>query len=280
MKKIIAVIDGLKYSESTTEYAIHVAKKTDSHLVGVFLDDFTYHSYKIYDLVNEDGGINEEKHTRLDKKDEKTREESAGKFSKACQKAGLNYTVHHDRNIAIHELLHESVFADLLIIENKETFTHYEEKLPTRFIRDLLSEMQCPVLVVPQKYHPIDKIVLLYDGEPDSVYAIRTFSYVFSELKDLETQVVSVKNMKETLHVPDNRLMKEFMKRHFPNLVYTVLKGDAEIEIVKHLKDNDENLLVVLGAYNRGMVSRWFRHSMADVLMEKLNKPLFIAHHK
>jgi hypothetical protein len=33
MKKIIAVIDGLKYSDSATEYAVHVAKQTGSHLV-------------------------------------------------------------------------------------------------------------------------------------------------------------------------------------------------------------------------------------------------------
>ncbi len=280
MKKIIAVIDGLKYSESATEYAIYVAKLTNSHLVGVFLDDFIYHSYKVYDLVNEEGGLSDENIARLDKGDEKMREESAGKFSKACQEAGLNYGVHHDRNIAINELLHESIFADLLIIENKETFTHYEEKLPTRFIKELLSDVQCPVLVVPKKFKLFDKAVLLYDGAPGSVYAIRTFSYVFPELKDLDTQVVSVKSTKDTLHVPDNRLMKEFMKRHFLKAEYTVLRGEAEIEIVKHLKGNDENLVIVLGAYNRGMVSRWMRPSMADILMEELNKPLFIAHHK
>ena len=280
MKKIIAVIDGLKYSESVAEYAIYVAKLTNSHLVGVFLDDLTYHSYKIYELVSKEGGVNEEKMATLENNDEQTREVSAGKFRKACQEAGLNYTVHHDRNIAIQELLHESVFADLLVIGNKETFTHYEEKLPTRFIRELLSQVQCPVLVVPKKFNPFDKAVLLYNGDPGSVYAIRTFSYIFPELKELDTQVVSVKSTKETLHVPDNWLMKEFTKRHFSKAEFIVLRGEAEIEIVKQLKGNDENMLIVLGAYNRGVVSRWFRPSMADILMEELNKPLFIAHQK
>jgi nucleotide-binding universal stress UspA family protein len=279
MKKIIAVIDGLKYSESVTDYAIYVATQTGSHLVGIFLDDYTYHSYKVYDLVTERGAIEEEKMERLNRNDEVAREEAAGKFSKACQAAGLNYAVHHDRNIAIHELLHESIFADLLVIDNKETFTHYEEKIPTRFVRDLLSEVQCPVLVVPKNFIPFDKAVLLYDGEPASVYAIRTFSYVFSGLNEFDVQVVSVKSIKETLHVPDNRLMKEFMKRHFPNAEFTVLRGDAVTEILDQLKGKEENMLVVLGAYNRGMVSRWFRPSMADILMEELNKPLFIAHH-
>lgn len=279
MKKIIAVIDGLKYSDSATQYAVHVAKQTGSHLVGVFLDDCTYHSYKIYELVDGSGYVNEEKMARLQKSDDESREEATQKFSIACQEAGINFNVHHDRNIAIRELLHESIFSDLLVIESKETFTHYEEKLPTRFVRDLLSEVQCPVLVVPKKFTPFDKAVLLYDGEPASVYAIKTFSYLYAGLPDLEVEVVSVKGIKDTLHVPDNQLMKEFMKRHFPKATFTVLKGDAENEIVKQLKGSNSNLLIVLGAYNRGMVSRWFRPSMADILMEELNKPLFIAHH-
>lgn len=279
MKKIISVIDGLKYSESTTDYAIDIAKQTGSHLVGVFLDDYTYHSYKVYDLVTERNYIDENRVIELDKNDEETRRESAARFEKACQDAGLNYAVHHDRNIAIHELLHESIFADLIIIDHKETFTHHEERIPTRFVRDLLSEVQCPVLVVPKKFTRFDKAVLLYDGEPASVYAIRMFSYIFSELNNLKTEVISVRGVKDSLHVPDNRLMKEFMKRHFPLAEFTVVRGEAEGEILDQLKEKNENILIVLGAYNRGMVSRWFRPSTADILMEELNKPLFIAHH-
>lgn len=37
-------------------------------------------------------------------------------------------------------------------------------------------------------------------------------------------------------------------------------------------------MLVVVGAYKRGAVSRWLRHSMADVLMKELKVPLYIAH--
>ncbi len=55
MKKIIAAFDGLKYSESTRDYAIYLAKQTNTHLVGVFLDDPIYTSYKVYDLVVKQG---------------------------------------------------------------------------------------------------------------------------------------------------------------------------------------------------------------------------------
>lgn len=279
MKKIIAAIDGLKYSESTTNYAVHLALLTNAHLVGIFLDDITYHSYKIYDLVT-DEGLMEKKQSRLEEKDEIARKQAAYDFENACRDAGLNFSLHHDRNVAIQELLHESIYADLLIIDRRETLTHYEEQLPTRFIRDLLSEVQCPVLVVPKKYEPVDKIVLLYDGEPASVYAIKMFTYLFPEWQSLDTEVISVKGAKQTLHVPNNRLMKEFMKRHFSKAAYTVLKGDPETEIIQNLKGQEHNVIIVLGAYQRGMVSRWFKPSMADALMEELNVPLFIAHNK
>ena len=192
----------------------------------------------------------------------------------------MEYTVHHDRNIAIKELKHESIYTDLLIIDSQETLTHYTEKLPTRFIRDLLSDAQCPVLIVPQKYNPFDKIILLYDGEPSSVHVIKMFSYLLPQLKHLDTEVISVNQVDTTLHMPDNKLMKEFMKWHYPKAKYTVLKGWAQDEIVKYLKKQQENTLAVLGAYRRGTVSRWFRESMADILMKDVKLPLFIAHNK
>lgn len=80
--------------------------------------------------------------------------------------------------------------------------------------------------------------------------------------------------------MPDNKLMKEFMKRHYPKAKYTVMKGFAEDEIIKHLKMQAAGTLIVLGAYRRNAVSRWFRQSMADILMKEVKLPLFIAHNK
>ncbi len=277
MKKIIAAFDGLKYSGSTSDYAIYLAKQTNTHLVGVFMDDQIYTSYKIYDLIEKEG-VSEDKLKKFEAKDKAARDAAAENFEKACQQSGLEYTLHHDRNIAIQELKHESIYADLLIIDSKETLTHHTEKLPTRFIRDLLGDAQCPVLIVPQKYKPVDKIILLYDCEPSSVHAIKMFSYLLPQLENLETEIISVNPINTTLHLPDNKLMKEFMNRHYPKAKYIVTKGWAEDEIVKHLKQTSENALVVMGAYRRGAVSRWFRESMADSLMKEVKLPLFIAH--
>ncbi len=279
MNKMIAAFDGLQYSESTRDYAIYLSKQTHTHLVGVFMDDPTYTSYKIYDLIGKEG-VSEDKLKKMDAKDKAARAAASADFEKACQHAGLEYTVHHDRNIAILELKHESIYSDMLVIDSKETLTHYSEHLPTRFIRDLLSDAQCPVLIVPRNYKPLQKVILLYDGEPSSVHAVKMFSYLLEPLRELDTEVISVNPVNAGMHLPDNRLMKEFMKNHYPRAKYTVIKGLAEEEIIKYLKQIPENSIVVLGAYRRGTVSRLFRESMADKLMKEVKLPLFIAHSK
>lgn len=278
MQKIAAVFDGLKFSRSTLQYAIALAKQQPSHLVGLFLEDFTYNSFSLYEM-SKAGATNAEIRD-LEARDKVIRETSVKQFEKACQDAGLNYSVHHDRKIAIREVLLESIFADLLIMNMDETFVTIESDPPARFVRDLLSDVQCPVLMVPSEYHDIKKIVLLYDGEPSSVYAIKMFSYLVPCLQQLNTEVLSVNDPGEGLHLEDNRLMKELMKRHFPKAQYKVMQGHPEAEILTFLSGQPPGSLAVLGAYQRNTVSRWFRKSMADVLMKNLTMPLFIAHNK
>lgn len=279
MKKIIAAFDGLKYSDSTEKHAVAITKGSGAYLVGVFMEDRTYNSYKIYELVSEQG-VTEDKVRKFEKQDQATRDASVKKFESVCKTAGITYSVHRDHNFALQDLKHESIYADLLVIDSKETLSHHNEKIPTRFIRELLADAQCPVLLVPKKYKPIEKVVLLYDGEPSSVHAIKMFSYLMPEWGDVETEVISVNPVNTNLHIKDNKLMKEFMKRHHPKAKYIVMKGLAEDEILKYLSLQKDNALVVLGAYRRSAISRWFRESMADVLMKELKLPLFIAHNK
>ena len=280
MKKFIAAFDSLSFSESTMQYAIFLTKHSHAHLVGVFLEDISRRSYSMSDALKYEGSDIDGHIEKLDEKDDHKRNESVDIFSAACQQADINYSIHRDRNVALQELLHESVYADLIVIAAEESMSRLVEDIPTVFIRDLLNDVHCPVVLVPQHYKPINKVSLLYSGDPASVYAIKSFSYLFDRMKLFDTEIVSVKEPGESDHVPDNRLMKEFIKRHYPKASFTVLKGLAEDEAIRYLQREKKVPLVVLGAYQRGRISRMFRKSMADNLLQHLTLPLFIAHNK
>ncbi|MCW3113020.1 MAG: hypothetical protein JWR18_1416 [Segetibacter sp.] len=277
MKKFLAVFDGYKISKSTMAYAEELAATADAHLVGVFLDDFLYRTYSVGEIYKKYEKP-QEVIKQLDENDKMKRDDAVLLFQKSCEKAKISFSIHRDKSIALQELKLESMFADLIIINEHEDFMQLKEKMPSRFMKDLLADVQCPVLVVPENYKPIEKIVLLYDGEPSSVYAVKMFSYLLNRFKEVPVEVFTVNNWKTDLHLPDNKLMREFIKRHFPNATYSVTKGDAEEQIIGYLNNHKENELVVLGAYRRSEISRWFKTSMADILIKELNTPLFIAH--
>lgn len=278
MKKFLGVFDGYKMSKSTLQYSIQLASKANAHLVGVFLDEFIYRSYNVYNILkNADDPFNEIK--KLDQQDSLKRDTAVNIFQRACEQAKINFSIHRDKSIALQELKHESMFADLIIINENESFSKKKEPSPSTFMKDLLGDVQCPVMLVPQAFKPIDSVSLLYDGAPSSLHAIKMFSYVFNNLLDLPVEVFTVKNERaQGTHLPDNKLMKEFIKRHFPQAKYTIVTGEPEEQIVAHFQHHKENELVVLGAYQRSEISRWFKASMADILMKETETPLFIAH--
>ncbi len=279
MNKIIAAFDGLKSIDTTSDYAIYLSKLLKSHLTGVFLDDKSYTSYKIYDLVF-DQGVSEKKLHNLKEDDNNKRRTSANEFYKRGAANKLAFNIHHDEKTAISELLHESIFADLLILSKGTSFNHHEEKYPSRFLQDVLSNSQCPVFLTPDTFKEFQKVIFLFDGKSNSVYALKMFAYLMSPHINMPVEVISIKPMDENSHLPENKLLKELMKRHFSNISFTVLKGISEVEIINHLQKEPLSFVTVIGAYRRSMISRWFKSSMADALVNAFEMPLFIAHNK
>ena len=279
MIKIVAVFDGLKFSEATLHHSLLISKKQGAHLVGLFLEDFTYHSFSKYKALAKER-MTEKEISVLEGQDADLRKFSRDRFSEACKSAGIEFSLHKEDNVAFPSLIHESIYADLVIIDQKESFTPYEEDKPTQFIRDFLAATECPVLLV-REAEDVQAASLLFDGSPNAVFAIKQFSYVVKSIPHVPVEVITVKDSDENLHLPDNKLMKQFMKRHFPHATFTILKGNVpEAEIIEKLKAENGKSLVVLGAYKRGFVSRWFKESLADALMRNISNPLFIAHSK
>lgn len=280
MIKVLAVFDGLRLSEATLQHSLQIAKTQPAHIVGLFLEDFTYQSFSRYKAIAREN-LTQKQIQELEKADELVRAKSRKRFTEVCQKAGIPHSIHKDSDIAFPTLIQEAIYADLVVIDANETFSSTKEKAPTTFIRDFLGSSESPVLLVNKKYVPISGAVMLFDGEPSSVFAIKQYSYLIGAHTDIDVDVLTVRKEKSSLHLPDNKLMKEFMKRHFPKATYNVIKGDyAEPKIIEHIKSMPGKPLIVLGAYRRGMVSRWFKQSMADTLLENVSLPLFIAHNK
>jgi hypothetical protein len=281
MNKVIAVFDGLKFSQSTADYAIYLAKEFNTHIVAVFLQDIAYRSEPLgVDYWLPYYTESDMKQLKvIEKKDEQIRAESILRLKKMFEANGVNFTIHQNKYLAFTSLLNESHFADLIIIEETATFSNYDKKTPSRFIKDLLHDADCPVLLLPKKFRPVEKIFFAYDGSPSAVYAIRQFSYIFPALASQATEIVHITYKKDSNHLPESHLIHELLKRKYPAIRQKILKQDDEGQaLLNYLRKEPSAYILVMGAYKRSAFSMLLHRSEADVLIKELKVPLFIAH--
>ena len=276
MKKILAVFDGTKYSEGASKYAIELAKATNSMLVGVFIYDTRYMNLA-YAYSFDQPFIDFTAVENLEKGDAEKINLNIRLFDRACNDKGVHHKVHLDKGVPLQELLRESAFADILIVDSHTGFSFPQSGEPNSFLKDLLADAHCPVLIVPHHYIYFDHAIICYDGSPSSLYALKMFAYLFPELKDIETTIVSV-NQYASNHLKDNSNLKELANVHFGEVNYNVLHGDAPDELMIFLKQKEANYMVVMGAYGRSALSRMFHQSISNRIIKELNVPVFVAH--
>jgi nucleotide-binding universal stress UspA family protein len=277
MKKMLIAFDGLSYTKDAAAFAIRAAKASESLLVGMFLYDLRYarllHTYRwdvplqhyYYDV------------SKIERADEKVVHESIIAFRKQCEEAGVQHKVHLGRGVPLLELLNESAFADLIIIDTKTSLFDLSDHKMSTFLKDLLVEARCPILIVPPRSAEINHVFVAYDGSESSVLAMKMFSYLFPEWNELSTTVLFA-NRSASNHLPRNRELKDLAGRHFKNVTYKVLNGDVERVLLDFLKKNKGKSLVVMGSYGRSALSRMFHSSLSNKVIEEVKVPVFITH--
>jgi len=275
-KKILLAMEGDRFSNSTLKYGIEIAKQTDSLLVGVFMRDLKYAGYAypiIFDQPFVDTGV----YSKFIKEEREKINANIKIFNDKCAKEGVAHKVHLDEAAPIEGLIHESAYADLIIMDSKMNISDLLPDNPSSTLRDILVDAHCPIMIVPGSYQEIKNIILSYDGGHSSAFAIRMFNYIFPEWSDYKTYLVSINDGKGN-HLKENTNIRELMGRHYTNVNYELMKGDVSKEMKKFMKYNSSNSVMVMGAYGRNALSRLWRQSMANMIIKDIKVPVFISH--
>lgn len=193
-----------------------------------------------------------------------------------CISRETHYDILREGGVPSSELIEESRFADVMIVDAETSFNTPFEGIPTGFIKDVLKKAECPVIIAPENFETIDEIVFTYNGSSSSVFAIKQFTYLFPELKEKKVSIIQVN---ETGKWPDNDKNKftEWLQNHYTDLHFEALIGETENGLFDYLFKR-KNMFLVMGAYGRTSLSRFFKRSHADLLINTVTQPIFIAH--
>lgn len=279
MKKILLAIDCVNINMNALKFSCYIAKLTDSELTGVFLenllDDVRPVNKQLYSVRYAESIAVSDLPCYTEKI--KKTEQNIQFFKEACERSGVKRHVHRDRGIPVKEIIEESRFADLIIVDAETSFSKKYEEAPTRFVKDVLAEAECPVIVAPESFESIEKIVFTYDGSSSAVFAIKQFTYLFPELKNTNVTLLEV-NKTDPDYIEEKYKIKEWLHAHYSNVVFQVLQGNAKDELFGYLLKK-KNHFIIMGAFGRGLASSLFKPSTATLVMKAISLPVFIAHH-
>lgn len=276
MEKILLIINARNPDVFSIDFACRIANLAQTKLTGLFIENL-YFEYIPVDALEEPSYFAAVSNTTNVTVAADT-DQSIRLFKEECLRKGIKPEVYVDRGEPIGEIVFESRFADLLIIDPEVSFYNREELLPSHFVKEILARAECPVLLAPGKFETIEEIVFCYDGSSSSVFAIKQLTYLLPELLDRKIMLLEVSQKSEEQFTEGHRRMMDWLRSHYQSVYYHSLKGDVKDELFKYFFKK-EKMLIVIGAYGRSMLSNFFRKSNADVLIRTIDLPIFITHH-
>jgi len=257
------------------DFACFLCNLTHSKLTGAFLENLE-HEVRSKETLLETaaGSILPGKNIKEIK--EIYCEDNIAHFRDACTVRGVNCTVHRNRGIPIIEVIEESRYADLIVIDSSTSFTEEREGTPSGFVRDVLRLSECPVIIAPDSFDGIDEIVFTYDNSRSAAFAIKQFTQLLPQLHDRKAVILSITPPGKT--IGDKYKLKEWLQTHYNELEFTVLKSrDTRTQLLDYLLGK-ERVFVVMGAYGRGVLSNLFVPSHANPVVGTVSHPVFITH--
>jgi len=278
MEKILLIVDGINPSTNALDFACYLARVTQSKLNAVFLENLINEERSVLNVAPAKKSTAHSPALYYNDHNAKVKliEENIQRVKDACINRGVNFFISRDRGIPIDEIIEESRYADVLVIDATTTFGERFEGAPSQFVKDVLTHAECPVIIAPETFDAVDELVFSYDGSASSVFAIKQFTHILPHFRHTKVNIIQVMN-DESLGNPDHYLFTKWLQAHYSDLHFEVLKGKTETELFEYLFKK-KNVFVVMGAYSRNMLSQMLRKSHADLIIKTVTQPIFIAH--
>jgi nucleotide-binding universal stress UspA family protein len=275
MKKILVAFDGRHFSVGALEFVKFINEKSPVLLTGSFLPQVDYASLWSY---SGGGQVANLYIPLVEDEDAEAVQQNIEKFKAYCVKNKIEHKVHKDFfDFTLPELKRESRFADMLVIGSESFYDGFGRETLNDYLKSALHDVECPVIVVPEKFEMPQTNIITYDGSASCVYAIRQFACLFPELADNPTILVYA-DSHDDKKFPDQENIMELTARHFVDLNILRFEETGKNKFIEWMGEK-KGALLVTGAFGRSGLSQFFKRSFVTEIIADHKFPVFIAHH-
>lgn len=275
MEKIVVVCDSHKIEISAIDFGCYLSQLTHSALSGILLDNV------IQEVIPENAHMPYYATAGKARPGETVvmdSDQAMIYFMEQSRKRGVQSDVTVSKGAPSETVLYESRFADLLVVSPDLTFLGDADDLPSSFVKHLLVKSECPVVLAPHTFEKISQITFCYDGTASSLFAIKQFTYLLPQFRNIPVMLLEVRD--SLIREADEGHMRtmSWLKAHYEHVDFHFLQGRVNEELLIYFMDK-KDVFIVMGAFGRNLVSNLFRKSTSEKVIKTADLPLFIAHH-
>lgn len=264
MRKVLLLSTTQSFSRNSFDFVNFLGNGKGFHLKGLFFPGS--HDHSTYESLNTDGDVATQSIVAT--------APAVVEFESVATMKGIQYSVQMLKNDFLQEIQEESKFADVLVCDASLSPVNLGLGL-SPFVRKVLADAKCPVIVAPVKFDELEEIVFTYDGSDTSMHAIKQFTYLFPDFSEIPVSILQILPAGTEVNKEHGKLI-DLLKYHYNSLSFTAREGEeAEIELFRQFVGK-KNALLVMGAYGRKMIVN--ERSTADILLRNIDTPMFIAH--
>lgn len=271
----MVLLDNRKVSTHVVHFACHMARLSHSNLTGIFLEaevekeELTVVQAEAGDIVVESVLI------RNTKANNRRAEEIRQQFFEVTERNGVQASFQTIGELPAATIKNKSRFADALVLDAALSIEDPGSELPSRFVKTILQEAECAVVLAPENVQLIDNIVFVYNGMRSSVLAMKQFLHLFPGFKNKRVKVIDIGAEKDPF--PESRKeLADWLNCHFADVEVEPLDNAAS-KAFFHFLLKKRNDIVVMGSYGSGLLETFFeKDRVGDIHPTSI--PLFIAH--
>lgn len=277
MKKILVPTDFSKNADNALDYAVQIAKKTNSKIILFHVFYIAYYSYDSQmDFMTEQSFQIQEN----------TKNNLVGLCEKVKQTFGLECEYISKEGFVVDSIIgiSEEEDVDMIIMATKGA-SGIKEMLMGSNTAKVIGRTSCTLIAVPEKasYDGIQKIAYATDYNGNDINSIKLL-VEFAEVEHSEIKIIHVVDGENKYEYEESFLKKygeKIKKRiNYKDISYQLIFGvDVEKKLEQYLKKESISLLGI-STKKRNLFRRIFGKSITRKLVYHTKIPLIVFHHK
>ncbi|YCM46793.1 universal stress protein (plasmid) [Verrucomicrobiaceae bacterium 227] len=275
IRKILVPLDPSDYAKSATDYACRISHAFDATVAGLTVLDSPEirasafpSQYGYAALVQESIELHKDNA-------QKEIDKIEGRFLEYCREQKVLASEVEEDGIPADLILEAATLFDLVVV-GLRTFFHFETRRGDgELLTKILGRISTPILAVPARPKPLERVLIAYDGSPASARAVRDFT-LFARPFDMEVDLFLADDDKGRLDFHANKLQYYLTDHGIPVRKVVRYSDGPLVAIGDGLTKNYD--LVVCGMHSRKPLRDFFVGSFVKMLIERQENALFLSH--